>query len=169
MFHVNKVFLVCQIHLTAIMTLVAGMPQFICACSPNRDRTAITSTTVQMSECRCCGSCGAMLTESNSRMASGNQTCCGSISDSQRAQPAGKSPQARGKGCIKELALPKIPGVLSTKTSRPINVLSANWIAGLAILAPALQISPQVSAFRWTIHSPAPPGDLVTSLQRLLI
>src|SRR5712692_2578484 len=104
MIHVNKVFLVCQIHLTAIMTLVAGMPQFICACSPNRDRTAITSTSIQMSECRCCGSCGSMLSGSNSKMAPGNQTCCGFRSDSQGGQPAGKSPQARGKGCIKELA-----------------------------------------------------------------
>jgi hypothetical protein len=166
---VSKVFLVCQIHLTAIMTLVAGMPQVVCACSPNRERTSVIPLAVQMTECPCCGSCGSMLTESNSKMAPGNQTCCGSKSGSQGTPGASGSPQARGKGCIKELAIPKISGVLSTKTSKPFNVLSANWIAGLATMLPSIQMGPTDSAFRWTGHSPAPPNDLVTSLQRLLI
>ncbi len=65
--------------------------------------------------------------------------------------------------------LSKIPGVISTKTSKPISVLSANSIASLATLVPTIQIGPTDSAFRWTGHSPAPPGDLVTSLQRLQI
>jgi hypothetical protein len=67
------------------------------------------------------------------------------------------------------LAIPKISGVLSTKASKQLNVLSANWIASLATLAPSIQIELPGSAFRWTGHSPAPPNDIVTSLQRLLI
>ena len=168
MVRLSKIYLMGQIHVTAIMTLVAGMPYFVCACSPELDRKDLPQPTIQMAECHCCGSCGSM-PGSDSSAARLQQSCCSSANSSQRSQPAGSSPQARGKGCTKVEALPKIPGILSSQTSKPNKVLSGSWALSPAILAPAMQIGPQGSAYRWTGHAPAPPGDLVTSLQRLLI
>src|SRR6266404_1488905 len=107
----NKMFMIGQIHLTAIMTLVAGMPQVVCACSSNIEPTAISQPVVLASKCQCCGSCA------NSSPASGARSCC-STSGSQKILPDGNSQQVRGKGCTKVEALSKIPGILPTKTSK---------------------------------------------------
>lgn len=168
MVRLSKIFLLGQIHLTAIMILVAGMPYFVCACSPTLDRKAPPQSTIQMAECHCCGSCGSVAARDSSA-ASFTQSCCSSGDNSQKNHSTGSSPQARGKGCTKVAALPKTPGVLSAKTPKQIKDLTGGWALSAAILEPAMQIGPQGSAYRWTGHAPAPPPDLVTSLQRLLI
>jgi hypothetical protein len=163
----SKMFMIGQIHLTAIMTLVAGMPQLVCACSP-MERTARFPPAIQRAECHCCGTC-ASLPPSNSSPAIGNRSCCNPDTGSNNDPPTGNSPQARGKGCSKVEALSKTPGILSTKTLKPVKALHSSWTFSHATLALSLQTDSQRLAFRWTGHSPAPPGDLVTSLQRLLI
>jgi hypothetical protein len=163
----SKMFMIGQIHLTAIMTFVAGMPQLVCACSP-MGRTAPFAPAIQRAECHCCGTC-ASLPLSNSSPAIGNRSCCNSDTSLKNDQPTSDSPQARPKGCSKVEALSKTPGILPTKTAKPIKALHASWTFPHATLALSLQTDSQRLAFRWTGHAPAPPGDLVTSLQRLLI
>ncbi len=169
MIGLSKAFWTCQIHLTAVMTLIAGMPQLVCACSPNLDRTAIPQPALKISECHCCCSCGSRPTDGDPSVTTPYQTCCSSGSSSQKSQYPGNSPRAKGKGCIKEVMPAKAAGVLSTKTSKPIGAFSESYIATQATLVPSVHIGPVGSYFRWTWHSPGPPGDLVTSLQRLLI
>ena len=164
----SRTFWTCQAYLTAITTLVAGMPYFVCACSPELDQAATPPQTVQSAECHCCGSCASM-PGSDSSAANRNRSCCSSGIYSQNTQPTSSSPQARGKGCTKVAAVSKTPGILSTKTSKQVKALSGNWAFSQVVLVPSSQVNPQGSAFRWTGHSPAPPNDLVTSLQRLLI
>ena len=162
----SKMFMIGQIHLTAIMTLVAGMPQLVCACSPMQ-RTAGLPPSIQRSECHCCGSC-ASLPVSNSSPAVGGRSCCNpDIASNNR--PSSDSPQARGKSCSKIEALSKTPGILTTKTPKPLKILHSSWVVSQATLPLPLQTNSHPSSFHWTGHAPAPPGDLVTSLQRLLI
>jgi len=164
----RKAILFCQIHLTAIMTLAAGMPQVACACSSDPTwAPAISQLPVQMSECCCCGSCSPISRESNPSGRPGNRSCCNSDARSDKAKPSTSSLQMRGKGCTKTAVLPRIIGVFPPKTPKPD--ASGNWVAFLPTQMPSIQIGSQFSAQQWTGHSPAPPGDLITSLQRLLI
>jgi len=167
MISLSKMFMIGQIHLTAIMTLVAGMPQLVCACSP-MERTAGFPPPIQRSECRCCGSC-ASLSVSNSSPAISSRSCCDADIVSKNDRPTGNSLQARGKSCSKVEALSKTPGILTTKTPKPLKILHSSWVVSQATLPLPLQTNSQPSSFHWTGHAPAPPGDLVTSLQRLLI
>ena len=164
----SKILRLGQVHVTAIMTLIAGMPYFVCACSPSSVRNDLPQPAIQLAECRCCGSCG-----SNSgckpTSESSKHSCCNSRSISRESQPNGNSPQARGKGCRQLAALPNIQGAVSAPTSKPIKTLSSMEALPVAILTPVMPIGPQRSDFRWTGHAPAPPPDLITSLQRLLI
>jgi hypothetical protein len=155
-------FMIGQIHLTAIMTLLAGMPQVVCACSSKIEPTAISQPVVLASSCQCCGSCA------NSSPESGSGSCC-RASELQKILPDGNPLQVRGKGCTKVEALSKIPGILPTKTSKLVEALSLTLAFTPAAFECSLQFDSQSSGFRWTGHAPAPPGDLVTSLQRLLI
>jgi hypothetical protein len=163
----SKMFMIGQIHLTAMMTLVAGMPQLVCACSP-MERTARFPPAIQRAECHCCGTCASLLL-GNSSPAIGNRSCCSLDASSKNDPPTSDSPQARGKGCSKVEALSKTPGILSTKTAKPVKTLHSSWTFSHATLALSLQTDSRQLAFRWTGHAPGPPGDLVTSLQRLLI
>lgn len=168
MFCLSKIVLVGQVHLTAIMTLIAGLPYYVCACSWESNRKDLAQPTIQMAECHCCGSCGSN-SGANPFSAGGIRSCCSSGTISQKNQSKDSSPQARGNGCKKVVALPKIPGVISTKTSMQIKVLAGSGVLSPATLVTAMQICPQGTGARWTGHAPAPPSDLVASLQRLLI
>src|SRR5712692_3565415 len=137
----NKMFMIGQIHLTAIMTLLAGMPQVVCACS-SMERTASFPPAIQRAECHCCGTC-ASLPLSNSSPAIGNRSCCNSDTSSKNDQPTGNSPQARPKGCSKVEALSKTPGILSTKTAKPVKAMHASWTFSHATLALSIQTDSQ--------------------------
>ena len=163
----SKMFMISQIHLTAIMTLVAGMPQLVCGCSP-MERMASFPPPIQGSECHCCGSC-ASLPVGSSSPAIGSRSCCDPSIVSKNNRSSGNSPRARGKSCSKVEALSTTPGILPTKTPKPLKVLHSSWAISQATLPLPLQTNSQPSPFHWTGHAPAPPGDLVTSLQRLLI
>jgi hypothetical protein len=169
MIPLSKAFWAFQIHLTAVMTLTAGLPQVFCVCSPDVNRRALPQTAIRMYECHCCGSCGSMALDDNPSATSRNQSCCSSANRSEKSQTPGNSRQAKGKRCLQEVMPTKAAVVLTTQTSQLMNPLTEDCIAFPATLVPTMQIGPLEFEFHWTGHSIGPPGDLVTSLQRLLI
>jgi len=157
MAHIGKAFLVCQIHLTAFMTLVAGMPHFVCRC-PGLPAYHEPQQAAQTATCCCCGSCGTI---------SDKPSCC-----HQKSPGSSKGPsrsQGAGNDCTQVTGLPKEPAISTTKSVKLIDVFSGFWAASLAVSPFGLHPEPQDSLARWTGHSPAPPADRVISLQRLLI
>ena len=167
MAHIGKAILICQVHLTAIMTLIAGMPHFVCRCPGELAKADASRPAAQTAACCCCGSCGVLNGEQD--QSENRRACCGQKNGPGNSKGATHSPRATGNDCTKVTGLPKAPAVSTTKSTKPIKVSSSVWAASFAVLSPSLQTEPQDSLSHWTGHSPAPPGDRVISLQRLLI
>lgn len=168
MAHIGKAILTCQVHLTAIMTLIAGMPHFVCRCPGELANADVSRPAAQTATCCCCGSCGTV-SNGEERKSRNQQSCCGQRSAPGQSKGAMRSHQATGSDCTKVTGLPKAPAFSTTKSAKPIEVSFSVLAASLAVASPSLQTEPQDSVFRWTGHSPAPPTDRVISLQRLLI
>ena len=167
MAHIGKAILICQVHLTAIMTLVAGMPHFVCRCPEELAKADASRPAAQTAACCCCGSCGVLNEEQ--KKSENRRACCGQKSAPGKSKGPIRSHQATGSDCTKVTGLPKDPAVSTAKSTKTIKVSSSVWAASLTVLSPSLQTAPQNSVSRWTVHSPAPPTDRVISLQRLLI
>lgn len=152
---ISKAILLFQVHLTAIMILVAGMPHFACRCpgQPANPPQQVSSTAT----CCCCGSCGSMQDK---------PSCCNHQSP---GKSKARSHQATGNDCTKITGLPKNPAISTTEPIKLIEVSSSAWAP--CFLAPfiSLQTEQPDAVSRWSGHSPAPPPDCVISLQRLLI
>jgi hypothetical protein len=167
MAHTGQAILSFQVHLTAIMTLVAGMPHFVCRCPSDLAKDDDSRPAAQATACCCCGSCGSTL-GAEQKESEGKPFCC-SQKSFRTSKTATGSHQAAGGDCTKVTGLPKVPAVSTIRPARPIDVSSCVGAASLAVISPTLHAERQDSASRWTGHSPAPPTDRVISLQRFLI
>jgi hypothetical protein len=164
--YIGKAILTCQVHLTAIMILVAGMPHFVCRC-PGELAKADASRPTAQPACCCCGSCGS-ISSGEQEQSKATPSCCGQKSSPGKSKGPTRSLQATGNDCTKVTGLRKDPALSTIRFVKPIEV-SGVWEVSLTVLSPSLQAEPQDSVSRWTGHSPAPPADRVISLQRLLI
>jgi hypothetical protein len=159
--YVSKTFLNCNVFLTAIMTAVAGMPQFVCTCPGTTAKTEASSP-AGTANCCCCGSCASMTEKGQS------SSCCASKND----LPTSKndSRRAAGSHCTKVSGLPKTPAISTTKSAKPLNDEGGRLQEALSTILPsALNLHFCLRISDWTGHSLAPPADRVISLQRLLI
>jgi hypothetical protein len=95
------------------------------------------------------------------------ESCCQSKSSHEKAKPSDQSKLERGKSCTKTTASQKIPGVLPSKAKNPVTPGSKTSYQTTSAVSNHNHL--QVLFHRWSGHSLAPPGDLSTSLQRLLI
>ena len=159
---IGKAILSGQIYLTAIMTLIAGMPHFVCRCPINLPK-AESEPTAQTAVCCCCGSCGSTLGGERQDKPS----CCSQKSPG-KSKRTTRSPRAAGSDCTKVTGIPRGPAVATIKSSKPVEASSV-WAAPLMFLSLPTQTELSGLLSRWTGHSPAPPTDRVISLQRLLI
>src|SRR5438093_3594102 len=162
MIHIGKAILTGQVYLTAIMTLIAGMPHFVCRCPGELAKAVDSRPATQATACCGCGACGSV-------SAIGKRSCCSQTSAPSKSEGTTRSHQAAGSECTKVAGLPKIPAVSSTRSAKPIEVSSGVAAGSLAVLSSPLQTESPEPVSRWTGHSPAPPTDRVISLQRLLI
>jgi hypothetical protein len=159
---IGKAILNGQIYLTAIMTLIAGMPHFVCCCPINLPK-AESGPAAQVAVCCCCGSCGSTLGGEQQ----GKPSCCNQNSPG-KSKGTTRSPQATGSDCTKVTGIPREPAVATIKSAKPVDISNV-WAASLVVLSLPAQAELSDSVSRWTGHSPAPPTDRVISLQRLLI
>jgi hypothetical protein len=167
---------VIQVWLTAAMTLVAGMPRFDCLCTKGQVKPFSPALVSSGSQC-CCGRCGAS-------SGSGERPCCMAASLAKRTMPAscceasgvappsqpspGGSQITRSACCLKTLAQPEI--------ATPVNAVRilGKFLIPLAVSAyqTIIPLSFATSGARQpvgSLHSLAPPADLVTLLQHFLI
>ena len=138
--------------LTAVMTMAAGLPRYVCAC-PGRPTKSGESSIVQGCPCGsggCCasapssGCCDSDRGSKRNSAPDSGRTVCKTILVAQQAQvPAA----ANGVSPSSELV---VWAVLSP--------CALGWLPALAVTAPA-----------WQLPSHAPPPDLLLLLQHFLI
>jgi hypothetical protein len=162
--------------LTAVMTLVAGMPHFECRCPNGHVKPFCLGLDSNKSGCCCgCACCSASPKGRcccKGRGASPSKrkekSCCHTQHRNNLASrpgPAG-SPAAQSSRCVKTVAVAD----QFTLVNHEIPKDSQVQVAGFA--SPFILASCQTSGAPKDLsqaHSPAPPPDLVTVLQRLVI
>src|SRR5438128_6377518 len=107
----GKAILTAPVYLTAIMTLIAGMPHFVCRCTTNLPKVE-SRPAAQTAVCCCCGSCGSMLGGDQPK---DKPSCCSQKSP-KKSKGTTSSPQAAGSDCTKVTGLPKEPAVATIKS-----------------------------------------------------
>jgi hypothetical protein len=159
--------------LTAITTLVAGLPHFQCQCPNGSIKPFCFGVYCSSSGC-CCGdvcSGGPKDSPCNAKAAparKGRPACCGGHSGGRPAPQDSGPPQLEGKGCQKSLAQQQQLAPSSvTKIAYDRGVAHAAYLASPAF-------TPLDSARTGTdvggLHLAAPPPpDLVIVLQRFVI
>jgi hypothetical protein len=141
------------IWLTALMTLVAGMPHFACRCPDGQVKSFCMGTPSAKSGCCCRGTCCSSL--------DGGTCCCG-------AQSRIAGPVVGHSNCTKTLA----PSVLLTVGHGKTTIANPLTVGALlpAQAVSVLSLTTMVDArSAWQAHQIAPPTDLITVLQRLVI
>jgi hypothetical protein len=173
----GKIAWIGHIWLTALMTLVAGMPHFACRCPDGNVKPVCMGTLSAKSGCCCSGTCCSSF--------EGDTCCCGAQSriaadqvqtgfqccqhqDRQTKESRGNRPEVGHNSCTKTLA----PSVLLT-VSHGKTTIAKPLTDGALLPAQAvtvLSLTTMVGArSAWQAHQIAPPTDLVTALQRFLI
>jgi hypothetical protein len=141
-----------HIWLTALMTLVAGVPHFACRCPDGRVKPFCMGTPSAKSGCCCRGTCCSP--------SEGGTCCCGT-----RSRIPG--PEVGRSNCTKTLA----PSVLLTVGHGKTTLANPLTVGALPAQAVSvLSLTTMVGARpAWQAHQIAPPTDLITVLQRLVI
>jgi len=174
-----KTALAGQVWVTAIMTLIAGIPQFSCICSNGSTKSICVSVAMDSSGCccgggNCCspsqdaGGCCCKPVKAANADRPAHKSCCDARRDQKPDQEQVVRLQADQKCCTKTLTQPQVTAVSYHKT-----VVERD--ASFQALSPqSLALSPSWSATAkvpttWQINLVAPPTDLVELLQRYLI
>jgi hypothetical protein len=172
----RRMFLVAHVWLTALMTLLTGLPHFRCQCPSGYVKSLCFSGFFSTGECCCAGSCcapssGAGATRSCDapieRKVKRSCCCCHATA----AQNTGK------KYSHSEIKIPGCKRTLIQATQvrhsspQPINDC---LVAGLSVfdLAPfdlSLSVQAGDSLSSWQSYSQPPPTNLVVTFQHFLI
>lgn len=156
--------------LTAISTVVAGMPHFVCHCPNGKTHKLLAFSTCKMGGCCCAASVGREK-DMSARPAPQSQpkkrSCCSDTEErAAKTETGGES--ARCPNCLQSVeqadaqALPVTEDVPGDADS----VMTLAWHE--ATFASFL-VSAETTASRWEPYRIPPPLDLITVLQRLTI
>jgi hypothetical protein len=179
MAYLGKAAMVGQVWLTAIMTLIAGMPHFSCLCPDGAVKPLCVSLTADSSGCCCAGGkCCAHSRHSETGcckatkpVEAGRSTaksCCAAKQNHKPAEQSAPRFQAERKCCVKTPAQPPITAVSYYKTVIERDVSFAPLLPQSAALSTSWRAGAHGPA-AWQINLTAPPTDLVDLLQRYLI
>jgi hypothetical protein len=169
----SKTAWIAQVWLTAAMTLIAGIPRFDCRCSEGQAKPF--RLVFSASKC-CCGRCG----ESTGN---GSRSCCLAASSAKPAKPTSccqtsrvstvsKALPASGQISPSACCLKSVTQVQSAFPAHSIRSLAKIHLEpALASLATASFTFAASSSGQSivSLHSLAPPVNLVTLLQHLLV
>ena len=159
--------------LTAIMTLIAGLPHYRCQCPNGAIKPFCFGIACSASGCCCGGTCEAGVGASCSKgpgapsHGRGKMACCCTNSHGRSNRAPSRNPQVENGGCVRTLAqqhlalspsAPTVPQNHLPAFAFFTPTVSANYAPGLAPLQD-----------RGLHLSAAPPPDLVILLQRFLI
>ncbi len=170
----------CAVVVTAIMTLIAGLPHFHCRCPNGQVKPFCLDSLINFSSHCCCqGACCSAQApprgkppqspDASSALSPKHSRCCCATSDAEPAPGPRTCVQASIPGCQKTLIHAQ-----DAKTSRgiqaPARDLTVNPLVALPLLScwqPAIP-SPNLGRVAES-HGLPPPTDLVTVLQHFLI
>ena len=160
--------------LTAVMTLVAGLPHFQCQCPNGSVKPFCFGVFCSSSGCCCGDACSPSPkdTHGNPKAApprKGRLPCCGAAHCSQsKPKPSDGRPRVEGRGCQRSLAqqqhlAPSVQAKAPDDTGAPASaVLIPTALSSLASARSAADVN--------CLHLAAPPPpDLVILLQRFVI
>lgn len=168
---VRRTFLIAPVWLAALMTLATGVPHFRCQCPDGHVKPFCAGPSPVASRGCCGGSCcssGGACCPAQDDADAGREPapCCAGHDD---PLPGGNpAPDARGTPCQRTPAQAEDRALTHTRTSG-----SEGPVFAMPLPAQAASAPPPCAATRpladWSLHSPAPPADLITLLQHLLI
>ncbi len=159
---------VAHVWLTAVMTLVAGLPHFDCWCPNGQLKPFCLGHPAAASGCCCGGGCCRRAGDTPPGRRAKERSCCG-----RRHRPGGRNTltaraEVRHPGCSKALARSEVctpPRVkAAVEQDRTVAALLPPALDGASSLVPRAD-----ARASWQVHLLAPPTDLVTLLQHLLI
>jgi hypothetical protein len=157
-----------------VMTLVAGMPHFACQCPDGHIKPVCLGTAPKTSGCCCGGVCCSSEDRTccrgaQSRMAAGlfqKRSCCHPDHRLVNDSP-GKEQAVGPRGCTRIVTSSEIILTLShgkTAVGKDLSARPCPRLQAVAVFCPVAD-----STRSWQSHQVAPPTDLITTLQRLLI
>lgn len=155
-----------QVWLTAVMTLVAGLPHFQCACPDGSTKPVCVEVASAAPGCccdgACCGNHAAPGPQSQTIKA---KSCCGHATGA--SAKSDRRHSMHGSGCSRSLAaFDQIAVAPEERTCADAG--PALQVAALSDSAPAL--APAVhTPTSWQTHLAAPPTDRVVTFLRLVI
>ena len=162
--------------LTAMMTLVAGVPHFDCLCPNGRVKQLCLTWTTAKNPCCCGGACCSanepasccQRKDTTSTSAAEAKPCCATHQSSSKMASSRHTKVAAPTCCDRKLAETEPAAVSSVKTVLAPSQLLAGHIAAFA--TPLLFRSPAVTLRDcWQLYSLGPPTDLVVVFQHFLI
>jgi hypothetical protein len=189
---VKRIGLALLVGLTAIATVIAGMPHFVCRCPDGRVKPICFSLSSGAAGCCCGGACchsaeaGQAIAERGSapeQVSEGCASCCfaeggccshhcGNCKGLRNGNGVSGSDvlshdvSAKSPGCIRTLVSPEFQVVPEAAQCLPIDSLACTAAdTGALYVSPALQGGGKT----WEHDRGPPPADLVTLLRRLLI
>ena len=170
----TKTAIVGQVLLTAIMTLVAGMPHFSCVC-PDGSLKANCFTFSSGSCCcgtgNCCGATdgeGCCSRSKNSlSTGEGKRPCCGQHQDQKARGLSGGSFESKAPCCNRSLAVPDAASASYSKTLPSKDISFESLSISVSSLSPVAKEAK--FAGLWQTHQVAPPTDLFAIFCHLII
>jgi hypothetical protein len=159
--------------LTAVMTVIAGLPHFECRCPGGRLKPFCLGTPSHTHACCCCGGgpccCRSAAVAGPAAEEPAGPSCCARIDEPSAPQQvsAGRPPSVQPKGCVRTLAADQ--QALTSEGFGAILSLEHSTV-GPGFLAPVDLMTPPIRVR----HSRDPvalhtPPDLVIVLRHLVI
>ena len=160
--------LVTTIHvwLTALMMLVAGIPQLRCGCPGGDVKPSPSAPDSQPAGCCCCGAtreaCGEAVSSDEK-----DKCCCCHPSQERPTTDSERGPRAglQKPRCIKELQRTVSVAPPRTEQSDHQEQAIAPLARTVPVCLPVFPLSPRI----WRLHLLPPPTDLITLLQHLTL
>ena len=161
--------------LTALTTVIAGIPYYSCACLDLGTMLSGSAPPLEATPCRCGGSCCVSAANDNEA-----RSCCGSVRripkddrGSSTSEPKTSTsqtgrPQIGRAGCIQILVLPQILACSSSKTPGSDAPISQQLFDSRTPVVESSLIGTSMHTL-WLSHEVSPPTDITTVLQRLTI
>jgi hypothetical protein len=153
--------------LTAIITLIAGVPVSRCFCADGGEKSLLTPVSLPANSCCQCGTCSEEDDQPPLPTPTDDNHACCQHQTHAASGPSRDSGQFRSKSCVKSVAV-MAPSTIPQEQKPDRPSLTAVWIA-----VPQFTLALSVTANRpvayFEVHLLPPPTDLVIALQHLVI
>ncbi len=161
--------------LTAVSTLIAGLPHGVCRCPNGQIKLFCFSSPSQTAKCCCNGSCCGSEDGTEKTCQSGSSgakaeggCCCSQHGDDDTGAAAGARVTVQGNCCTKTFVLPEMQSLPQSKAALSDGVDVVKFATLEIAICHALP-APEAHKTPWEAFRVPPPTDLLTVLQHLTI